>query len=90
MAKIGTGHLMGMFRKGFVELGEYVQPSHQGGIHSVEDPGIWPNQTQGEVADGRKLTLDDLRAYANEKAEEADRRMDRGREDDHDLGDERE
>ncbi len=83
-AKIGAGHFTGMARKGLSELGEYLPAFNQAGTHVVEDIGVWPNQTQGEIAQARgMLTLADLRAYAEQKGKEADDRMDRGHPRDH-------
>ncbi len=54
--RIGDGHATGMFRKGFVELGQYLPAFNQAGMTTVEDMGIFPNSTQGEIATGRKET----------------------------------
>jgi len=78
-AKIGAGHATGMLRKGLTEIGQYLQAFNQAGTQTVEDAGVWPNQTQGEIAQSRGgLTLDDLREYAEKKAKEADNGMDPG------------
>jgi hypothetical protein len=79
MAKIGEGHAMGMFRKGLTEGGQYLLAFNNGGTQIIEDPAIWPNQTQGEIAQARGgMSLDDLREYAADKAREADREMENG------------
>ena len=51
--RAGDGHAGGMFRKGAVELGQYLPAFNNAGAHTVEDQGVWPNQTQGEIAGGR-------------------------------------
>ncbi len=80
--KIGTGHLMGMLRKGLTELGQYLPAFNQAGTQITEDAAIWPNQTQGEIAESRgSLTLADLRSYSEERARESYRGMDRGQSD---------
>lgn len=91
---IGTTHLMGMLRKGLSEIAQYLPAFNQAGMQTIEDVAIWPNQTQGEIAQARggpgsgpeqeapqqKMTLDDLRAYAKERAQEAEQHMERGME----------
>jgi len=83
-SKIGAGHAMGMLRKGLTEIGEYLPAFNQAGTHTTEDIAIWPNKTQGEIAQSRGgLTLAELREYAEQKAKEADHGMDRGHGHDH-------
>ncbi len=83
--KIGEGHAAAMFRLGFKELRNAVNPSRE----SVADTevGLYGSQTQGEIAKARggpgsgpeqesaapSLTLDDLRNHAKEKAKEVER-----------------
>jgi hypothetical protein len=87
--KIGEGHAGAMLRLGLKELRNAANPSRE----SVADTeiGLYGTLTQGEIAQARggpgggpeqesKLSLDDLRAHANERAKEAERRMDRGNE----------
>lgn len=54
--KIGEGHATGMFRKGAVELGQYLPAFNTAGTQTIEDQGIFPNATQGEIATARKET----------------------------------
>jgi hypothetical protein len=96
-AKIGAGHASGMARKGLTELGAYLPAFNQAGTQTVEDMAIWPNQTQGEIAGlrggpgsgpeqesvNRKMTLSELRGYADEKATQSKRGMDHGQSHDH-------
>jgi hypothetical protein len=53
--KIGEGHLAAMARLGHKELTHNILPAfpHQG-QHLIEEPGLWGNPTQGEVAQARK------------------------------------
>ena len=93
--KIGDGHAAAMFRLGLKELRNAVNPSKE----SVADSeiGIFGSQTQGEIAQARsgpgsgpeeempqeKMTLEDLRGYANQKKmQDAERGMDKSREQD--------
>jgi hypothetical protein len=85
-----------MFRLGLRELRNAANPSRE----SVADTeiGLYGTMTQGEIAQARggpgqgtdqetshlKMTLEELRGYAKEIAEKAEKKMDRG--DDHDRG----
>ena len=75
--KIGEGHLAAMGRLGLQELRNAFNPSRESIAGS--EMGLFGTQTQGEIADARegsgKETLDDLKAYAQEKAQE----MEKGR-----------
>jgi hypothetical protein len=85
--KFGEGHAAAMGRLGMAELRNAVNPSRE----SVADKemGLYGTSTQGEIATARKgpgdgpeqesrsTTLNDLRAYADERAKEAERHMDR-------------
>jgi hypothetical protein len=53
--KLGEGHVAGMARLGLKELTHNILPAfpHQG-QHVIEEPGIFGNPTQGEVAQARK------------------------------------
>ncbi len=91
-AKIGATQVTGMLRKGLSELALYLPAFNHAGTSALEDIAIWPNQTQGEIANSRKgpgagpeqedddlmLTRAELRAYAEQRAKEADQRMERG------------
>lgn len=78
---IGGGHAGGMLRKGAVELGQYMPAFNNAGMTTVEDPAIFPNATQGEIATARGNTkLDaeqekprskDAKAAAAQPAKEA-------------------
>jgi hypothetical protein len=77
MAKIGEGHLEAMGRLGLKELRNAMTPSRE----SVADSelGLYGTALQTEIAEQRadgKETMADLRAYAEEKAKEAERGMD--------------
>src|SRR6516162_571862 len=90
--KIGAGHAEAMLRLGLKELRNAVNPSRE----SVADTeiGLYGSLTQGEIAQARggpgagpeqessdrKMTLAELRNYAEQKAKEADRSMERGHE----------
>lgn len=87
MAKFGEGHAAAMGRLGLTELRNLANPSRE----SVADKemGLYGTATQGEIASARKgpgegpeqeslpTTLDGLRAYAEEKAKQADQQMGR-------------
>src|SRR5580704_17973274 len=97
--KIGEGHASAMFRLGLRELRNAAYPSRE----SVADTevGLYGSLTQGEIAQARggagqgtdqetshlKMTLEELRGYAKEIAEKAEKKMDRG--DNHNRGDDR-
>jgi hypothetical protein len=91
--KLGSTHAMGMFRKGLSELAQYLPAFNNAGTQVIEDIAIWPNQTQGEIAQARggpgagpnqessngKLTLDELRGYAKDRAQKAEHAMEHGK-----------
>ena len=91
-AKIGATQVPGMARKGLSEIAQYLPAFNHAGTQSVEDIAIWPNQTQGEIAQARggpgkgpeqeaadgTLTLAGLIAYAEQKAKEAYQGMEHG------------
>jgi hypothetical protein len=74
--KIGAGHAAAMFRKGSTEIAQFLPAFNNAGTSITEDPGVFLNQTPGEIAQARgkdgngpdqespKLTLNDLRAAA--------------------------
>ena len=86
--KIGEGHLGAMARLGLKELRNALNPSRE----SVADQeiGLYGTATQGEIAEARggpgkgpeqeSMSLNDLRAYAKERAQAADRVMEQGKE----------
>ncbi len=51
---IGQGHFMAWVRQGFKELTHLLLPAFPQGQHVVEEPGLWGNPTQGEVAGARE------------------------------------
>src|SRR4051812_15665700 len=54
--RIGDGHMAGMGRKGGVEFGQYLPAFNNAGMGTVEDHGVFPNRTQGEIATTRNET----------------------------------
>jgi hypothetical protein len=52
--RIGDGHFTAWFRQGFKELTHMLLPAFPQGQHIVEEPGLFGNPTQGEVARGRE------------------------------------
>src|SRR5271170_6439463 len=90
--KIGAGHAAAMARLGLKELRNAVNPSRE----SVADAeiGLYGTQTQGEIAAARggpgngpeqeSHGLDELRAYAKERAEQAEKDMGKDRDNDRD------
>jgi hypothetical protein len=54
---IGRGHFMAWIREGFKELTHMLLPAFPQGQHVIEEPGLWGNPTQGEVARGRQDEL---------------------------------
>lgn len=92
--KIGDGHVQAMARLGLKELRNAINPSRE----SVADNeiGLYGTMTQGEIAQARggpgqgpeqesspgKMTLEELRGYAKDVAQKAEKKMDRG--DEHD------
>lgn len=89
--KIGEGHAAGMGRKGFTEFGQYLTAFNNAGMSVIEDAGVFPNATQGEIAQGRrnegsdleqestdrKLSMEELRKFAAERASEAEQGMEK-------------
>lgn len=84
----GTGHLQGMVRLGMAELRQAASFG-PGSVEQPTPPGIYGSPTQGEIASARggpgagpeqegKMSLDDLRGYAKDRAKEAEQKMDRG------------
>jgi hypothetical protein len=55
--KIGRGHFMAWVREGFKELTHMLLPAFPQGQHVIEEPGLFGNPTQGEVARGRQDEL---------------------------------
>jgi hypothetical protein len=86
--KIGEGHADAMLRLGLKELRNLANPSRE----SVADQeiGLYGTATQGEIAEARggpgtgpeqeSMSLNDLRTYAKERAQAADRVMEQGKE----------
>jgi hypothetical protein len=85
----GQGHATAMVWLGLKELRNAVSPSRDSAADT--EIGLYGTLTQGEIAQARKgpgagpeqeakFSLDDLRAFANERAKEAEQRMDRGNE----------
>src|SRR5256885_16896815 len=88
--KIGEGHAGAMLRLGLKELRNAANPSRE----SVADTeiGLYGTLTQGEIAQARggpgagpeqeatdcKMTLAEMKAYAEQRAKEAERGMERG------------
>ena len=84
MAKIGEGHAAAMGRLGLAELRNAFNPSKES--VADRDMGLYGQATQGEIANARSgpgdgpeqesLTMDDLRAAAQEKVQENERGRD--------------
>jgi hypothetical protein len=84
MAKIGEGHAAAMGRLGLAELRNAFNPSKES--VADRDMGLYGQATQGEIANARNgagdgpeqesLTMSDLRAAAQEKAQETERGRD--------------
>lgn len=91
--KIGAGHLAAMGRLGLQELRNAINPSRESVAGS--EMGLFGTATQGEIADAResggKETMSDLKAYAQEKAQEREKGRDGPERNgpDHDRGMER-
>ena len=51
---IGQGHFMAWVREGFKEVTHMLLPAFPAGQHIIEEPGLFGNPTQGEVARGRE------------------------------------
>jgi hypothetical protein len=51
---IGQGHFVAWLRQGLKELTHMLLPAFPQGQHVVEEPGLWGNPTQGEVARNRQ------------------------------------
>jgi hypothetical protein len=89
-SKIGAGHAAAMARLGLKELRNAFNPSRE----SVADSeiGLYGTLTQGEIAQARggpgqgpeqeaadgKLSLEDLKAYAEQRGKEAENDQERG------------
>jgi hypothetical protein len=52
--RIGDGHFMAWIRQGFKELTHMLLPAFPPGQHIIEEPGLFGNPTQGEVARSRQ------------------------------------
>jgi hypothetical protein len=52
--RIGDGHFTAWLRQGFKELTHLLLPAFPSGQHIAEEPGLFGNPTQGEVARGRE------------------------------------
>jgi hypothetical protein len=55
--QIGRGHFTAWVREGFKELTHMLLPAFPQGQFIVEEPGLWGNPTQSEVAKGRQDEL---------------------------------
>lgn len=88
--RVGDGHATAMGRLGLKELTHNLLPAFPQSQHVIEEPGLVGNPTQGEVATARdgpgfgpdqesKLTLAAFHAFAKERAAEAEKRMEQGR-----------
>ncbi len=88
--EVGKGHAAAMGRLGLAELRQAASFG-AGSIEQPTPPGIFGAPTQGEIAEARggpgsgpeqerKKSIADLYGHAAEKAQEAERRMDRGQE----------
>jgi hypothetical protein len=51
---VGQGHFTAWLRQGFKELTHLLLPAFPAGQHIIEEPGLFGNPTQGEVARGRE------------------------------------
>src|SRR5579875_2294617 len=82
---MGKGHAAAMGRLGLAELRQALSFGH-GSIEQPTPPGIFGSPTQGEIAEARggpgvgpeqesRLSLDDLRKFADERAKAAEARM---------------
>jgi len=100
MAKIGEGHLGAMGRLGLKEFTHLTLPAFPQGQHIIEEPGLFGNPTQGEVASARdgpgsghdqesKLSMSDLRGYAEARTQEANKEMENGKQNEGNEGMER-
>ncbi len=88
---IGKGHAAAMGRLGLAELRQALSFGY-GSVEQPTPPGIFGSPTQGEIAEARggpgagpeqegRLSLDDLRKFADERAKAAEARMnEQGRE----------
>ncbi len=85
MPVIGKGHAAAMGRLGLAELRQALSFGH-GSVEQPTPPGIFGSPTQGEIAEARggpgagpeqesKLSLADLRKFAEERAKAAEARM---------------
>ena len=97
--KVGDGHAMGMGRLGMKEFTHGILPAFPQGHQIIEEPGLVGNPTQGEVAQARrgagdgpeqespgKMSLQELKGHAQERAQEANRRMEPGQDQDRKRG----
>lgn len=96
---VGNGHLTAMGRLGLAELRQAFSFG-AGSVEQPTPPGIFGSPTQGEIAQARggpgsgpeqeapqkKLSMDDLRAYADARAKEAEQRMEHGRQRERERG----
>ena len=85
--KIGAGHAAAMARLGLKELRNAVTPSRESAADT--EIGLYGTLTQGEIAEAREgpsagreqearkdtMTKEEFRAYAEQKAKEAEHRM---------------
>ncbi len=76
---LGTGSVMAALRQGAKELAQ-VLPAFPDSARVVEEPGTIGNPTPQIVTAQLtgKMSMDDLRSYAKDKAQEAMQQMDRG------------
>jgi hypothetical protein len=84
MAKFGEGHVAAMGRLGLAELRNALNPSRES--VADKDMGLYGSATQGEIANARKgpgdgpeqesMSMDSLRAKAQEKAQENEQQKD--------------
>jgi hypothetical protein len=63
--RVGDGHAMGMVRLGFKELAHGMLPAFPPGQQIIDQPGLFGNPTQGEVAKDRQQ--EGLRLDGNEE-----------------------
>ena len=86
--EVGYGHLAAMARLGMAELRQAASFG-AGSVEQPTPPGIFGLPTQGEIAQARggpgagphqegKMSLDDLRGYAQDRAQEAEKKMEKG------------
>lgn len=99
--KFGAGHAAAMARLGLKELRNMANPSRESVVDS--EIGLYGTLTQGEIAEARggpgqgseqetpggKLSLDDLRDEAQQRAKDNERGRDDGQQREQDRGLER-